>query len=455
MANHWDWVKHKAKAFWARFSTEAHRFVHSDAVSRIRVHITVGVHRLVNFLAPYAKAVWIWFQRFVNWIFAVTDHSIIRTPRAILRLSAVFIGLLLAWAMLSNIDQVVNAPGQVVASAKTQIVQAADGGVLVELRVEEGATVNQGEIIAVLEKNRVIAAYSESYSKVVALRMRVARLQAEIAERDLKIDEQIVASYPNLAETEISLFNQRRKGFLDQSLILQDIVAYAEQELKMNAPLERSGDISRVDMIRLKKSASEAKSNLYSFRNKYFQDATSELNKATEDLNAQEQILADRKQVLEHTDIIAPATGIVKSIKTTTLGGVIRQGDEILQILPTESDLVVEAKVKPSDMAFIKPGLPAKVKLDDFDYSIYGSMNGVVSYVSADALSEETKNGAMTFYKVKVNIKEQDLKNSRSSAIDIRPGMTVTVDIKTGDRSILSYLLKPIIKTVSGSLGER
>jgi adhesin transport system membrane fusion protein len=223
----------------------------------------------------------------------------------------------------------------------------------------------------------------------------------------------------------------------------------------MNAPLERSGDISRVDMIRLKKSASEAKSNLYSFRNKYFQDATSELNKATEDLNAQEQILADRKQVLEHTDIIAPATGIVKSIKTTTLGGVIRQGDEILQILPTESDLVVEAKVKPSDMAFIKPGLPAKVKLDDFDYSIYGSMNGVVSYVSADALSEETKNGSMTFYKVKVNIKEQDLKNSRSSAIDIRPGMTVTVDIKTGDRSILSYLLKPIIKTVSGSLGER
>jgi len=177
--------------------------------------------------------------------------------------------------------------------------------------------------------------------------------------------------------------------------------------------------------------------------------------KAQEDLNAQEQILADREELLDHTDIIAPATGIVKSIKVTTLGGVIRQGDEILQILPTESDLIVEAKVKPSDMANIKAGLPAKVKLDAFDYAIFGSMNGKVTYVSADTLSEETKSGPMTYYRVKVSIQEKEFKGDKSAEIEVRPGMTATVDIKTGKRSVLSYLTKPLTKTFTESFGER
>lgn len=164
--------------------------------------------------------------------------------------------------------------------------------------------------------------------------------------------------------------------------------------------------------------------------------------------------MADRAQLLEHTDIFAPATGVVKNVKVTTLGGVVRQGDEILQILPTESDLVIEAKVKPSDMASMKQGLPAKVKLDAYDYSIFGAMKGDVTYVSPDTLIEETKTGPLTYYRVKVNIGEAEYKE-KAPDIEVRPGMTATVDIKTGSRSVLSFILKPITKTFSESFGER
>jgi len=258
-----------------------------------------------------------------------------------------------------------------------------------------------------------------------------------------------------LVETQMNLYQKRRLAYLEQVAVLKDNVKLSEQELAMNLPLEKMGDISKADILKLKRAVNEAKGALANQRNKYFQDASTELNKAEEDLNAQEQTLADREQLLEHTDIVAPTAGIVKSIKVTTLGGVVRQGDEILQILPTESDLIIEAKVKPSDMAYMKVGLPAKVKLDAYDYSIFGTMKGKVSYVSADTLTEETKNGPLTYYRVKVNIGEKDFLGAKSKDIEVRPGMTATVDIKTGDRSVLSYILKPITKTLGTAFGER
>ena len=208
--------------------------------------------------------------------------------------------------------------------------------------------------------------------------------------------------------------------------------------------------------MRLKRTLNEARNQYVTTKNRYLQDASSELNKAQEDLNAQEQIMADRKQSLDYTDVIAPATGIVKSIKVTTLGGVVRQGEEILEILPTESDLVVEAKVQPADMANIKVGLPAKVKLDAYDYAIFGTMSGTVTYVSADALKEDSRMGPVTFYRVKVAITERDSKIKQKEVdIEVRPGMTATVVIQTGKRSVLSYLTKPLTRTVSEAFGER
>ena len=398
---------------------------------------------------------WLKFKAFNEKLFALSDHSSLRSSRIMLRVTAVLLGVLFIWSALFKIDQVVNAQGQVIASSKTQIIQAADGGILTEMRVQEGDEVKAGQVIAILDRDRAFAAYTESFGKVTALRMTVARLQAEIAEKSFTIAADQQKDYPNLVETQMNLYKQRTDGFRDQIRVLKDNVRLAETELSMNRPLEKYGDISKADILRLERAMNESKTNLVNARNKYFQDASAELNKAQEDLNAQEQSLRDRAELLDHTDIVAPMAGIVKNIKVTTLGGVVRQGDEILQILPTEDDLVVEAKVKPADMAAMKVGLPAKVKLDAYDYSIFGSMNGTVSYVSADSLSEETKAGPMTFYRVKVNIQESSFKGKAADDIEVRPGMTATVDIKTGSRSILSFILKPITKTFTQSFGER
>lgn len=398
---------------------------------------------------------WLKFKAFNEKLFALSDHSSLRSSRIMLRVTAVLLGVLFIWSALFKIDQVVNAQGQVIASSKTQIIQAADGGILTEMRVQEGDEVKAGQVIAILDRDRAFAAYTESFGKVTALRMTVARLQAEISEKSFTIAADQQKDYPNLVETQMNLYKQRTDGFRDQIRVLKDNVRLAETELSMNRPLEKYGDISKADILRLERAVNEAKTSLVNARNKYFQDASAELNKAQEDLNAQEQSLRDRAELLDHTDIVAPVAGIIKNIKVTTLGGVVRQGDEILQILPTEDDLVVEAKVKPADMAAMKVGLPAKVKLDAYDYSIFGSMNGTVSYVSADSLSEETKAGPMTFYRVKVNIQESSFKGKAADDIEVRPGMTATVDIKTGSRSILSFILKPITKTFTQSFGER
>lgn len=404
---------------------------------------------------PKLEPHWNKFKASVEKLFALSDHSSMRAPRIVLRVTMALFVVLFLWAAFFHIDQVINAQGQVIADSKTQIVQAADGGILVDMKVKEGDEVQQGQVIAVLDKDRALAAFTESYGKVAALRMTVSRLQAELGERDLVYEPALRERYPNLVDTQMNLYTKRRQTYLEKISVLKDNVRLAEQELAMNLPLEKYGDISKADVLKLKRMVNEAKGNLADQQNKYFQDASAELNKAQEDLNAQEQTLADREELLDHTDIIAPATGIVKNIKVTTLGGVVRQGDEILQILPTESDLVIEAKVKPADMAYMKVGLPAKVKLDAYDYSIFGSMQGRVSYVSADTLAEETKTGPVVYYRVKVNIGEKDLLGKNNQEIEVRPGMTATVDIKSGDRSVLSYILKPITKTLGSAFGER
>jgi adhesin transport system membrane fusion protein len=406
-------------------------------------------------MQPGAQKYWLKFEAGAEKIFDLSEHSAIRTTRILLRVLILMLAVFFLWAAFFKIGQVVHAQGQVIANSRTQIVQAADGGILAEMKVNEGDEVQAGQVIAVLEKDRALASFTESRGKVTALRMTVARLQAELSGKELEYGAVLQKSYPELVETQMNLYKQKQKALNYQLKVLKDNVQLAEQELAMNLPLEKYGDISKTDILRLKRTVNEARNQYATVENKYLQDASAELNKAQEDLNAQEQILADREELLDHTDIIAPATGIVKSIKVTTLGGVVRQGEEILQILPTESDLIVEAKVKPADMASIKPGLPAKVKLDAYDYAIFGSMNGKVTYVSADTLSEETKAGPMTFYRVKISIAEKDFKGNKSHEIEVRPGMTATVDIETGKRSVLSYLTKPLTKTFTESFGER
>ena len=410
---------------------------------------------LKGLLARVAGSYWNKFEGLVERLFAFSDSSSMRAPRIILRVSVAMLLIFFLWALFFKIDQVVHAQGQVIASSQTQIIQAADGGILVSMKVKEGEEVAAGQIIAVLEKERALASFTESQGKVMALRMTVSRLQAELADKPLVYDAKLLKSYPQLVDTQMNLYKQKRQAINDQLIVLNDNIKLAKQELAMNEPLEKMGDVSKADILRLRRAANEAINQYASSKNKYLQDASAELNKAQEDLNAQEQTLADREQLLDHTDIVAPMAGLIKSIRVNTLGGVVRQGDEILQLLPTESELIVEAKIKPSDMANLTVGLPSKVKLDAYDSSIFGSMNGTITYISPDSLTEETKTGPFIYYRAKIAIDKNELKVDKAQQIEIRPGMTATLDIKTGTRSVLSFLMKPLTKTFGDAMGER
>lgn len=410
---------------------------------------------LAQWLEPRLAVAWAHFHKAVQNAFHLTDHSVIKTPRVIIRVGLVMFGLLFLWAAFFHIAQVVHAQGKVIAESQTQIIQSADGGVLVEIKVKEGEQVQEGQVLAIMEKSRAAASYTESYGKVSALKLTIARLEAIINDKALEIDPKIAQDFPDLAQTTTNLYKKQKKAYDEQVGALKESAKLAQEELEMNLPLERYGDISRADIIRLKRTANEAKASYANQRNKFMQDMSTDLNKNTEDLMTQEQILAQQEQLLEHTEIVASATGAIKNIRVTTLGGVLKPGDEILEILPTESNLVVEAKVKPADMANIRVGLPVTVKLDAYDYSIFGVLHGAVTYVSPDSLTEETKTGPSVYYKVKLQIDGSTFKDKKADEIEIRPGMTATVDIRTGNRSVLAIIFKPIVKTLSESFGEK
>jgi adhesin transport system membrane fusion protein len=179
------------------------------------------------------------------------------------------------------------------------------------------------------------------------------------------------------------------------------------------------------------------------------------MSKAEEDLATLMQALAQRKDQLERTELHAPAKGVVKNVRATTPGAVLRPGDEVLQIVPADDNLIFEARVKPVDIGFLKPGLSATIKVDAYDFGIYGGLDGKVSYISADTLSEDLRQGEQPYYRVQLQASGRTFSKRKDDRMDIQPGMTATVEIKTGTNTVLRYLAKPLIKTLQESLTER
>ena len=374
--------------------------------------------------------------------------------RAILWVFIVAMVAAVSWASVGKIDQVTRAQGQVMAVERTQIIQSSDGGVLTVLHVKEGDLVKAGQLLATLQKERAQAAVSDTRAKVAALRITLARLQAEIFEKPLRFEPSLL-SYAEYIQNQTELYNKRQRAFKDEIAALTKILALAEDELRINRQLQATGDVSRAELLRLERSSADIAAQLTSKRNKYFQDAQAEMTKTQEDLSTQIEQLNDRTISLDRTELVAPVDGVVNNIKVSTLGGVVRQGDTVMELLPSGNNLIVETKIVPADIGFVKIGQTASVKLDTYDYSIYGGMQGQVNYISPDVLTEETKQGPMTYYRVRILITGTEFKGDQARQIQVRPGLTASVEIKAMERTVLSYLIKPLSKTVSLSMGEK
>lgn len=375
-------------------------------------------------------------------------------------LLAIGVGLVLfvLWASQASIEEVSHSKGQVIASSRTQVIQAANDGIIKTSLVKEGNRVHKGQVLVSLERDQAKAAYADSEAKVAALKANLSRLRAEVFGRPLAFPAE-VRRYPEFIDNQTALY-QRRHQALDQEIgALRASLELSRKELRLNQPLLATGDISTSDVIRLERQVVELQGAITNRQNKYFQDAQTEMTKAEEDLTTQEQVLADRTAVLERTELRAPSDGLVRKIYLTTPGAKVKPGDVVLDLLPTDSALIVESKVRPADIGFIHPGQDAAIKLDAFDYSIYGILHGKVSYISPDALNEEGRSGPEIYYRVHISISPAALAggNGQGGArkIEIQPGMTASVDIRTGSRTVLQFITKPITKTLSESLHER
>ena len=361
---------------------------------------------------------------------------------------------LVAWAWVFELDQTVRAQGQIVTDTRTQVIQSADGGVLEKILVTEGQSVKAGQVLATLEKERANAGVDEGRAKVAALQAALIRARAA-ADGTMPRYSAQWNEFAEIVREQNALYVQKRKGLESELTALQKSLDLAMDELEVSERLSKTGDISRLDLLRAQRQVTELAAKTEATRNKYLQDARQEVVRLQEEAASHQFKLEERRSLLQHTNLTSPVDGVVKSLRINTVGGVLRAGDELMQISPTDVDLLAEVKILPSDIGQLNIGMPTLIKVDSFDYTIYGSLRGRLDYLSSDTLTEQGANNQMqTFYRARIRLDAQSV-NPKLPLQALKSGMTVNVDVQTGSRSVLHYLFKPISRAFQGAGSER
>lgn len=364
------------------------------------------------------------------------------------------LGLFLAWASWFEIDQTVRAPGQLVTETRTQIVQAADGGVIREIRVSEGDLVVKGQIIALLEDERALAGVQEGQAKVAALSTALTRARAQAQETPLVFSD-VELAYPDIVTEQQALYEQALAGLQAEQQTWETALMIANEELLINEELFETGDASRLDVMRSRRQVVELEGKLQTILNEYKQRAREEVTQLQQQYISEKFQLLERESILKHTAMLAPVDGIVKSLRIDTVGGVLRTGDELLQISPADTELFVEVKINPADIGLLELGMDAQVKIDAFDYTIYGGLEGELVYLSSDTLTQEAAEGQNSvFYKAMIKINNRST-NPKLAISDLKAGMTAGIDVQSGSRTILAYIMKPVTRAFQGAGSER
>ena len=387
------------------------------------------------------------------------DDSWVRT----LTIWCLAIGLvgLFTWAYSFELEEISRGQGRVIPMSKAQIVQSLDAGILTELNVKEGDAVKAGQQILRIDDARTGPMYREAVQKWMGLSAQAAKLKAEALGTEIEFSQEL-QDQPQIMARERAAYAARRQSLDEQVVAMERSMALISREIAMIEPLVKRGIISEVEVLRLSRQRSDIQAGIAERKNRYYTDANNELVKVeTELAMARENALA-RQDAFKRTVIRAPMDGIVKNIQVTTLGAVVPAGQDILAIIPTHDEMVVEAYVEPSEVAFLKIGSPVVVKLSAYEFNKYGGIEGKILHISADTLQEQNPNRPQPndkaqidpgLYKVLVGFTEHNVERN-GKKLTPTPGMTADIEVKTGKKTVLEYVFRPLM-SVRESLRER
>lgn len=412
------------------------------------------------------------------------------SARLLLYMICIILVLLIIWAAFASLDEVARGEGRVIPSNKLQVIQSYDGGMVEAINVREGQIVNAGDVLIKIDPTRFISSFKENQAKVLSLSAKVARLQALTKKQALEFSPELITQAPQIIKHEQLIFEsnqqeltqqvtihkrqleQRRQDLIEAQAALQqhtNALRLTNRELRVTKPLLKSGAVSDIDIIRLERQAvdlngeinrtravinrsmsaiSEAKDKVTEVELATINRWNNELSEARlrlESIKETESGLADK---VTQTEIRSPVNGTVQRLMVNTVGGILQPGSDVLEIVPLDDQLIVEAKIPPKDIAFLRPGQPAMIKFSAYDFAIYGGLSAQVMQISADTITDERDN---TFYLVQLKTNQKDF----AKDLTIIPGMTTQVDIITGKKTVLEYLLKPVLRATSLAMTER
>ncbi|HGF0770294.1 MULTISPECIES: HlyD family efflux transporter periplasmic adaptor subunit [Kluyvera] len=379
------------------------------------------------------------------------NESLARSGRIVTLCGALLL-VAWGWASFSTLDEVSTGTGKVIPSSREQVLQSLDGGILVALNVREGQRVEAGEVVARLDPTRSQSNVGESVARYQAALAASARLSAEVNELPLTFPPALNDA-PQLVASETRLYNLRRSQFSDSKARVADSLSAVDRELAITRRLAKTGAASNVEVLRLERQRSDLQLKILDLRSQYLVQAREELAKATAEAASLAEIIRGRTDSVTRMTVRSPVKGIVKKIKVNTLGGVIPPNGELMEIVPRDDHLLIETRLSPRDIAFIHPDQSALVKITAYDYAIYGSLKGVVDSISPDTIQDEAK-PEVYYYRVFIRTENDYLQNKAGKRFNIVPGMIANVDIKTGEKTVMDYLVKPFNK-VKEALRER
>ena len=377
-----------------------------------------------------------------------------------------FVMIAIIWANFAELDEVTRGSGKTIPSSQIQVVQNLEGGIVSEILVEEGQTVEKNQPLLRLDPVRFTSSLNESKLKYYELLAATARLSAEVENKLLTLPAEVLSVAPEIAKNARQLFESRRDELNANTKLLREQVAQRarshallKQEMEMSAPLVDEGAMSKVELLRIKREVNDLRGQLTEARNKLAETKVRFQTKALEELN---QTKAELDRITESTLALkdratrtlvrSPVKGIVKQLKVATVGGVIQPGMDLVEIVPLEDKLLIEAQIRPADIAFLHPGQKAMIKLSAYDFSIYGGLEAELEHISADSITNEED--GENYYLIRLRTKKNYLEKN-GAKLNVIAGMTAEVDILTGKKTVLDYLLKPILKARETALRER